>query len=166
LNYIFNKFGFRTIECFSNQDEGRAYNYHVFIRSDQRDNVSNSLDSSETFNLRIDLQMYCEILEVCNRRIESITAPIWGVCASELTPTLAYFMKSDLDFCRGVFDTSSHKVGKHMVNVKPRILSMDHISMSDANDYFFVTAPNIAYPVLTNLRSHGAQNFIIPTFVF
>ncbi len=105
------------------------------------------------------------MLHACKRIIECVNEPIWGVGASELTPTLAYFMKSDLHFLRGIFDTLSHKIGKYMVNIKPKILSMDDTSTTVSNDYYFISAPNIVYPILTNLKKHGAKNFIIPTFV-
>ncbi len=164
LNNFFEDHGFSAIESFSNQEDGRAYNYHIFIRSDNLKRATD-LYNNRKINLPDSINSYCKILVACRRNIESISEPIWGVGASELTPTLAYFMKSDLNFLRGIFDTSNHKMGKYMVNIKPKVLSMADISMAGLNNYYFITAPNLIYPILNNLKKHGLQNFITPTFI-
>lgn len=165
VNKLFSDNGFDVADSFSNQDEGRAYNYHIFIRSNEQktQNYSNTIPLK--MNLQAVFKTYCETLDICNRTIESINGPIWGVCASELTPTLGYFMKSNFHFCSGVFDTSSHKIGKYMINIQPKILDMDEVSRIDPDAYFFITAPNLAYPVLKNLKSLNAKNFILPILI-
>ena len=166
LNKFFSDNGFSVVESFSNQDEGRAYNYHIFIRSDEQKILSNKNNFSLEFNLDSSFKLYSETLDICKRSIDSTNGPIWGVCASELTPTLGYFMKSNFHFCNGILDTSSHKIGKYMVNIEPRILAMGEISHIERDAHFFITAPNLTYPVLKNLKALNAENFIIPMFIF
>ena len=164
LNDFFNEHGFHTIESFSNQDDGRAYNFHIFTRAEGRQHSNILINNSTKLNLSSSIHTYSEILKACRNSIESINAPVWGVCASELTPTLAYFMKSDIGFCRGIFDTSSHKSGKYMTGIRPIIMSMDEISKLDFDCYFFITAPNLVVPVINNLKKLNAKNFITPSF--
>jgi len=161
LEQLFTNFGFKVLESFSSQDDGRSYNYHMFIRDDYKSRNINT-DGEDIVSA---LDAYRGILKVINENIQTLDRKIYGVCASELTPTLAYFMESDFDFCQAIFDTSPHKAGKYIVKVKPPILGMEEVLKIKSDAYFFITAPNLALPVMNNMKRYGIEDFIVPALI-
>jgi len=164
LNSFFEEYGFKSINSFSNKDDGPAYNYHLFKMEQHFHRKSAPGHDKPGFILGDALDIYRNILSTCNSAIIAANAPIWGVCASASTPTLAYFMESDLSFCNGILDTSSHKIDKYMPSVRPRIIGMDSIKSIGLDDYFFITAPHLTYPAIKNLKNFNAENFINSSF--
>ena len=164
LSSLFVKYGFTLLEAFSIHEDSRAYNYHIFIKNNNSSSDSFVTTNHPIKNIEHGFNTYLNTLKTCMDSINSINVPIWGVCASELTPTLAYFMRSDFDFCQGIFDTSSHKIGKYMVNIKPKIVHMDNVEAVKQGSYFFLTAPALTYPVLRNLDKFNVKNVIVPLF--
>lgn len=163
LNSLFRRYGFHLIESFSNYENSRAYNYHLFVKGKKSDHGYAEGIPFRPISNRVEL--YSKTLRTCLENINLLSQPIWGVCASELTPTLAYFMGSNLDFCSGIFDTSAQKVGKYMVNVTPKITPMNQIEETALDSYFFITAPSLTYPVLQNLDRFNRKSVIFPQFL-
>jgi len=164
LDGFFEEYGFRSINSFSNKDDGRGYNYHLF-KMEKHGHLKSTLGHDKAdFSLGDALDIYRNILGICNSAIKATKAPVWGVCASELTPTLAYFMESDLSFCDGILDTSDHKFDKWMPSVRSKIISMDSLKNIGLDDTFFITAPHLTFPAIRNLKNLNAKNFINPSF--
>ena len=159
VNNLFSNFGFLNLYSFTDYSGARGYNYHLFIKSKSINFIINSIPD---FNFEKRLNYYQIILESTLNNISNIKKPIYGVCASELTPTLAYHMQSDLSFCKVIFDTSEHKINKYMPLVKPKIVNFENIKNTSENSYFYVTAPSIGRKVLTNLSLIGRNNIIFP----
>ena len=162
LEQLFGRYGFHQVIAFCDSSGHRGYNYHLFVRNNSHvETLKESiLNFSPAFN------RYKTLLDVTLSQIDSIGCDIYGVCASELTPTLAYHMQSDFSFCRYIMDTSPHKLNKYMPKVKSKIVTMDDISKLPKDAYYFVTAPTIAKYVLPNLNKYAVQNIILPIGIF
>lgn len=158
LERLFGRYGFHQVIAFCDSSGHRGYNHHLFVRTNSQ--TETLKESILNFSLAFD--RYKTLLGLTLLQINCIDCDIYGVCASELTPTLAYHMRSDLSFCRYIMDTSPHKWNKYMPKVKPRIVTMDDISKLPKDAYYFVTAPTIAKLVLPNLNRYAVQNTILP----
>ena len=156
---LFSKFGFVDIYSFTDYNGARGYNYHLFKKSKS---INVILNNTLDFDFEKRLNYYKIILQSTLNIISNIKKPIYGVCASELTPTLAYHMDSDLSFCKVIFDTSEHKINKYMPLIKPKIINFKNIKNTSENSYYYVTAPSIGRKVLTNLSLIGRNNIIFP----
>lgn len=159
---IFGKFGFHQITSFSDSTGHRGYNYHLFFKGGPA--AKKIKTAYLAFGPAFD--RYKLLLDTMLSQINSISGHIFGVCASELTPTLAYHMNSDLSFCKLIYDTSPHKLNKYMPGVNSKIESMDSILNPPSDSYYFITAPIIAKYVIPNLYKNGTSNIILPVGIF
>lgn len=162
INYLFNKYDF--IEENSNSETilGRDYNLHLFKKCTTKKQIQ-----SISFNLNLDTayEKYKILLKATKEQIENINERIFAVCASELTPTLAYHMNSNLEFCNYIYDSSSHKFEKFMPGITPQIIDINRMKRDiNTNDYVLITFPNIASEVVKNMNNSDIKNnIIIPT---
>jgi hypothetical protein len=158
LEQLFGKYGFHQVIAFCDSSGHRGYNYHLFVRNNSQVEILNE----SILNFSLAFSRYKTLLDVTLSQIDSLGCDMYGVCASELTPTLAYHMQSDFSFCRYIMDTSPHKLNKYMPKVHSKIVTMDDISKLPKDAYYFVTAPTIAKYVLPNLNKYTVQNVIVP----
>jgi hypothetical protein len=158
LEKLFGRYGFHQEIAFSDSSGHRCYNYHLFVRN----NFQEETIKEPILNFDLAFNRYKTLLDLTLAQIDGIGSDVYGVCASELTPTLAYHMRSDFSFCRNIMDTSPHKLNKYMPKVKSKIVTMDDIPNLPKNAYYFVTAPTIAKYVLPNLSKYSVHNIILP----
>jgi len=159
VNKLFRNSGFLCVNSFTDYCGQRGYNYHLFKKSKS---INVVFKNQPMLNFENGFSCYKNILKNTLEHIGNINNPIFGVCASELTPTLAYHMRSDLAFCEFIFDTSEHKAKKYMPLIRPQIISFDEIKSAPKNSYFYITAPAVAKRVAMNLTSIGLNNIIFP----
>jgi hypothetical protein len=159
---IFGKFGFNQIAYLSDSTGHRGYNYHLFLK----DNSAIKKIKAPYLEFGPAFERYKLLLDTMLAQMNSISSDIFGVCASELTSTLAYHMDSDFSFCKAIYDTSPHKLKKYMPGVNSKIESMNDISNSLSDSYYFITAPTIAKYVIPNLNKYGVTNIILPIGIF
>ena len=165
INELFSKNGYSVIESISVRSMSRGYNYHLF-RKTSKNEITNLEPRLGPLNLNHLFHRYETLLDICRDHIEELNEPVVGICASELTPTLAYHMKTDLGFCTRIYDTSFGKDKKYMPTIKPRIEFLDRIDADQKNFYYFVTAPIISSQVISFLSSKEVKNIIVPINIF
>lgn len=156
LNRLFSYFGFRLLRQSTKEIRSRGYNF-VLFRFEETTSITsdfspelNALNIEEMLN-----EFRCKL-----KRIEFYPKfRYWGVCASELTPSIAYFMENSLDFLIAIFDTTDSKVGKYMPGVKTKILPWSQLVEVPLSDFLYVTVPNMRNSVIPNLRKMGFSKF-------
>lgn len=162
INYLFNKYDF--IEESSNSETilGRDYNFHLFKKIKPKKQIHNI---SFEFDLHTAYERYKILLKIMKEQIENINGKFFAVCASELTPTLAYHMNSHLEFCNYIYDSSPHKLEKFMPGIAPQIIDINRMKRDiSTNDHILITFPNIASEVVKNMKNSNIENnIIIPT---
>jgi len=162
VNKLFQDNGFECVKSFTDYQGYRGYNYHLFKKSKA---TISSANIATVLNFESGFNYYRNMLNSTLKHIENINKPIYGVCASELTPTLAYHMGSDLSFCKNIYDTSLHKHNKYMPLIKPKIVAFDGIKNTSKDSYFYITAPAVAKKVVSNLTLLGISNIILPVSI-
>jgi len=163
VNNLFATFGFHQLHSFTDYGGERGYNYHLFKKLKSIDIVPSKVPK---LNFDRRFSFYKKLLEINLNNILDINKLMYGVCASELTPTLAYHMQSDLSFCKSIFDNSKHKLNKFMPLIKPEIIDFEGINKTPQDSYYFITAPSIAKKVSANLSLISRNNIIYPVNIF
>lgn len=168
MSSLFFDNGCKQLSGYALMINGRPYNFHVFEKTSQ--SFSLSIQSSKheidgnrgnMYNLNSSIDLFKTMLSTTVQVIDNIDGPIYGVCAAETTPVLAYFMCSSFDFCSAILDTTNHKVNKYMPGVKSIIQDMGVHNVNPDN-WYFITAPNLSHQVQVNLRKRNAINFLLP----
>lgn len=156
LHSLFSNFGFHLLLQSNEEVFSRGYNFLLF-RFD-------GLLRASAVNTREDRTMHIDqMFEQFKRELRRVELPAksqyWGVCASELTPAIAYFMGNSLDFLNAIFDTTDSKAEKYMPGVTAKILPWSRLVDVARSDSFYVTVPSLFNSVIPNLRSLGFRNF-------
>lgn len=161
MSDLFFKFGFDEIVSYSKSIGTRGYNFHLFqnvnegnlVRSKKRvRSVESMLWKRTAMSLPNELEIFRHKLR---KTIPSTFENSWGVCASEITPAICYFMGTDLRQIQGIFDTTSTKAGKFMPGLSPQILPWIDLNLISKDSNLFITVPQlvpIVKPKLTELE--------------
>ena len=161
MNYLFSQFGYECLYQHTDLTGARGYNFHVFKKSKEII-AQNIMCQNNLSNIDKNFGLFMQYLSLTKEYLERCEQDIYAVCASELTPTLAYFMDTDFSFCKSIIDTSEHKLGKYFPTLVPRIDDMAEIVQDNYESTFFITAPQISGKVIANLNSQGAHNIVLP----
>jgi methylation protein EvaC len=156
--------GFKEVVSHTQEIYNRAYNFHLFQKGDE---ISQSrLPSSELeypliYQFKSRFDSFVSTLSSTDITFENT----WGVCASELTPVVSYFMNSDLSFCAGILDSTPVKHGKYMPGIRPQIFPWEHVKKLPHNYSFFVTVGSLEIIVANKLRAIGFSKVFAPNKV-
>ena len=163
LQHSFKNTGFSIQESFLNNDCPRGYLVQMY----QKDGNTFAKDFKKNHfsEFTEKFLLYKENLSISKKIAESLDDKICAIGASELTPNLAYFMKSDFNFIETIFDTTETKNHKYMPNIVPQIklLSEQH---SFAENVVFITAPQVSRAILKNVVFSDAKRIINPLALF
>jgi cyclopropane-fatty-acyl-phospholipid synthase len=175
LSTLFNEFGFETIAESSEVIHSRGYNFHLF-----RFNPSTNLGQTEGARgsgtlkfLPLDHEIgdssfeknFSEFRKNLKKSLpETFKGAAYGVGASELTPTLAYFLQNDFSSLKGIFDSTPSKFHKFMPGIKPPILPWVELAQLNRNDNLVVLAPSVATEISATLGRMNFSNIWVPDF--
>ncbi len=160
MNGLFSKFEFRTIKSYDKYIGTRGYNFHLFQYKGYSDQF-NQYSQSNAYvggghetekNFEKEFRSFRESL---SRPLSGSIGKTWGVCASEITPTLGYFMGTNLDLLGGIFDTTLSKSSKFMPGLAPQVLPWGNLSLIPKDSTLFITVPQLTPIVLPKLKSLG-----------
>ena len=160
MNGLFSKFEFRTIKSYGKYIGTRGYNFHLFQYKGYSDQL-NQYSQSNAYvggghetekNFEKEFRSFRESL---SRPLSGSIGKTWGVCASEITPALGYFMGTNLDLLGGIFDTILSKSSKFMPGLAPQVLPWGNLSLIPKDSTLFITVPQLTPIVLPKLKSLG-----------
>lgn len=156
LNRLFSYFGFRSLRQSTKEIQSRGYNFVLFRFEEPTCIISDFSPEVNALNIE-------EMLKEFRHKLKKIEFDpkfsYWGVCASELTPSIAYFMENSLDVLIAIFDTTESKVGKYMPGVKAKVLPWSQLVEVPPSDFLYVTVPSMRNSVIPNLRKMGFSKF-------
>lgn len=90
---------------------------------------------------------------------------IWGYGATQMLPTLAYHMRSDLSFLECIWDDDPLKCGQSFASLKVQVRTPDATtSLQDGN--VVVTAPDGARAITRRLLELNARRILLPLPLF
>jgi hypothetical protein len=172
---MFNDFGFKTIAEISEVIHSRGYNFHLFeAHSETNPNKKlNAWKPSATENIQVGDEgatpSFEMIFEEFRRNLKKSIPEIfvgnaYGVGASELTPTLAYFLDSDLSTLSAIFDSTPSKFHKFMPGINPPILPWSELMRLNSNDDIVVLAPSVASEISAALSRMNLTKIWVPDF--
>ncbi len=72
------------------------------------------------------------------KKIISKKREIIGYGAGQNTPTLGYFLNTDLSFLKYIADDDTRKHGKYCINIAPKIKKFNHADLN--NNSYLITA--------------------------
>lgn len=156
LSRLFSHFGFRLLGQSTKEINSRGYNFMLFRFEGTTTMNLDSMPDLNALNIEV---MFKEFRLKLKRFEFSPQFRYWGVCASELTPSIAYFMENSFEFLQAIFDTTDSKIGKYMPGVKTKILSWSQLIEVSPDDFLYVTVPNLRDSVIPNLRKIGFGKF-------
>jgi hypothetical protein len=161
MNELFSKFEFRTITSHVKYIGTRGYNFHLFQYKGYFDQLNQYCQNNSYVrggahetekNFGEEFRSFRKSL---SRPLSGSIGKTWGVCASEITPALSYFMGTNLDLLGGIFDTTLSKSLKFMPGLAPQVLSWGDLSLIPKDSTLFVTVPQLTPIVLPKLKSFG-----------
>ncbi len=99
------------------------------------------------------------------QRIIAQGTPVYGYGAAQMVPTLAYHLRSDLAFLKGILDDNPGKKGLTYPGLQVMIeYANDFASLQDFG--ILITAPDSARPILNQLISRRARYIYYPFNLF
>ena len=160
MNDLFSKFEFKVIKSYGKYIGTRGYNFHLFQFKGYLDQLSqysqrNSYGGRGHETEKNFEEEFRSFRESLSRPLTGSVGKTWGVCASEITPALSYFMDTNLDLLGGIFDTTLSKSSKFMPGVAPQVLPWENLSLIPKDSTLFITVPQLTPIVLPKLKSLG-----------
>lgn len=160
LERLFARFGFCLTKYLTQEVGSRGYNFHLYrFEGKLIDPVK--LSGLITENIAPRFELFRSFLR--NAKFD-LHRKYWGVCASELTPVVSYFMENGMHFLQGIIDNTESKEGKYMPGVSPKIFPWSKLSELPTSTNFWVTVPSLIDLVSPKLRLLGFQE--INSFTF
>ena len=164
MNGLFSRFDFKEIESYSTSIGTRGYNFHLFQNKGNNDLLSDQLRLKKEKDLILnnDAMSFSKEFEIFKKNLQR-TLPAspkntWGVCASEITPVLCYFMGTDLGQIKGILDTTVTKAHKYMPGLIPQILPWETLNQIPKDSTLYITVPQLASVVKPKLTKLGFTN--------
>jgi hypothetical protein len=166
MNDLFSRFGFEELVSYSESIGTRGYNFHLFRNQGEgnliRDKKRSISQDRRHWNrvsksLPIEFEIFKDKLK---GTLPSTFENTWGLCASEVTPVLCYFMGTSLEKLQGILDTTPAKAGKFMPGVSPRILPWENLDHIPKDSNLFITVPQLASIVKPKLIEQGFFNVV------
>lgn len=90
--------------------------------------------------------------------------PVYGYGAALMLPVLAYHLKSDLSFFKGIIDDDLTKDGMYYANLPLMVRHSSKISDFERSTVFITALDNIV-PIMGRLMSNRPRKIIYPFFV-
>lgn len=169
LNNLFLKYDFSVVAAYSKYIGTRGYNFHLFQFRNQNHDI-NPIDSfvySEVSQENISKGNFEKSFLAFRSNLmqfgSQLSGVFWGVCASEITPAISYFMNTDLKQIKGIFDTTYAKTSKYMPGLFPEILPWSELNLVSRDSKIYVTVPQLEPLVTPNLHKLGFRNIFFPS---
>jgi cyclopropane-fatty-acyl-phospholipid synthase len=175
LSNLFSEFGFETIAESSEVIHSRGYNFHLFKCSldtnigeeeGAQERGTQKIARPENYLENSSFEMkFKEFRDNLKKSLPvNFSGDAYGVGASELTPTLAYFLENDFSSLKGIYDSTPSKFYKFMPGIRPPILPWDELTQIDSSDNLVVLAPSVASEISATLSGMNFRNIWVPDF--
>lgn len=123
------------------------------------------LEKPDAERIRRSYKLFQDRLSSVSDLISTLEKPIFGYGAAQMVPTLAYHLKSDLDFLECIWDDNPDKNGLYYPHLAPPIrLKTDKNHWADVS--IVLTALDSARPLLSRLMSQPVKHIINPLQCF
>ncbi len=164
MSDLFARFEFKEIKSYSKFIATRGYNFHLFQNGRNSELLSRQMrfQSKHVSLWDINAMSFSNELEIFKNNLRRTLPPslenTWGVCASEITPALCYFMGTNLEEIEGIFDTTSTKEYKFMPGLAPQVLSWENLNHVQKDSALYITVPQLSSVVKPKLSKLGFTN--------
>jgi len=164
MSDLFARFEFKEIESYSKFIATRGYNFHLFQNVRNSELLSSELrfKSEHDSVWKSNAMSFSNQLEIFKNNLRRTLPPsfknTWGVCASEITPALCYFMGTNLEEIEGIFDTTSTKEYKFMPGLVPQVLPWENLNHVQKDSALYITVPQLSSIVKPKLSKLGFIN--------
>jgi hypothetical protein len=164
MSDLFARFEFEEIESYSKFIATRGYNFHFFqnVRNSELHSSQLKFQSEPGAILTGNAMSFSSELEIFKNNLRRTLPPsfenTWGVCASEVTPALCYFMGTNLEEIKGIFDTTSTKEYKFMPGLAPQVLPWENLNHVKKDSTLYITVPQLSSVVKPKLFKLGFFN--------